>query len=51
VPPDERDLMLLSVAKQPFSAPGWIHEPKLDGLRVLAFAQPPTTVPARQPAN
>lgn len=31
-----RDLMLATLAKAPFSAPGWIYELKYDGFRCLA---------------
>ena len=31
-----------SPAKTPPSGPGWIHEIKLDGIRVLALAAPPS---------
>ncbi len=30
--------MLLSSAKAPFTKEGWAHEPKLDGMRVIAVA-------------
>src|SRR6185369_12887835 len=29
--------MLLHSSRQPFNRPGWIYEPKLDGMRCLAF--------------
>ena len=31
--------MLATLAKEPFSHPDWIFEPKLDGLRAVAFIQ------------
>lgn len=30
--------MLLGSAKQPFNHDDWVHEPKLDGMRIIAFA-------------
>lgn len=31
--------MLATLAKEPFSHPDWVFEPKLDGLRAIAFIQ------------
>src|SRR5262249_48599546 len=34
--PSPSDLMLCTLIAEPFDDPGWIFEPKLDGVRVLA---------------
>ncbi len=31
--------MLATLVDKPFSDPGWLFEPKLDGFRILAFIQ------------
>ncbi|MEX2245459.1 MAG: non-homologous end-joining DNA ligase [Dehalococcoidia bacterium] len=37
-PRDERP-MLMTLVEKPFSRPGWLFEPKLDGVRTLAFVR------------
>lgn len=39
--PDSKTLrpMLATLVKEPFTRPGWIFEPKLDGVRTLAFVR------------
>jgi bifunctional non-homologous end joining protein LigD len=39
--PDGRKLrpMLATLGDKPFDAPGWLWEPKLDGIRILAFVK------------
>jgi len=38
-PPAKLAPMLASDADEPSARPGWLHEPKLDGYRVLAFVR------------
>src|SRR5205085_1120170 len=38
-PPTWIEPMLATLVDQPFSRPGWIFEPKLDGERCLAYRQ------------
>lgn len=35
--PAHVDAMLCKTADEPFSKPGWIYEPKLDGIRAVAY--------------
>jgi len=34
--PSDLNPMLAKIAEEPFSKPGWIYEPKLDGIRAIA---------------
>jgi bifunctional non-homologous end joining protein LigD len=37
--PEKLSPMLATLLKKPFSGPGWLFEPKLDGYRVMAYLQ------------